>query len=452
MGSSFSHDPRMRTCFVAFTVEQRGRIMPRYVSVIGVALVSVLSIAQVVPAFDSMAVAQPAAALREPAAPQPGNAKVLDEVWLRVRQSFYDPQLSGLDWDAIGARYRKEAVRPGSDLSSVINRMLGELGVSHTGYYTPEETAYYDLADIFSRSLSGELAKHFHKGEVAYVGLGIATRLLGSRHFVSGVFAGFPAAAAGLMVGDEIISVDGVAFEPVRSFTGKAERSVTLKVRRRAHAEPFEVTVRPQQLRPNRTYRDAMANSARIIDAGGHRIGYVHIWSYARSEYQQLLEELLTEGILKDADSFIWDLRDGWGGADPSYLDIFNARSPTMTLTDRGGGSDIVNGRWRKPVVLLINAGTRSGKEVLAYGFKKYGMGEVVGTQSAGALLAGRAWLLSNGGLLLLAVADVRVDGERLEGSGVAPTMNVPFDIRYAEGADPQLDRAIDLLTRNVSD
>jgi len=75
-----------------------------------------------------------------------------------------------------------------------------------------------------------------------------------------------------------------------------------------------------------------------------------------------------------------------------------------------------------------------------------------VGTRSAGALLAGRAYLLSNGCLLLLAVADVSVDGERLEGRGVAPLVSVPFDIRYAQGNDPQLVRAIGLLARTVSD
>ena len=208
----------------------------------------------------------------------------------------------------------------------------------------------------------------------------------------------------------------------------------------------------PQLLHPNEVYRDAMEKSARIIEADGRKIGYVHIWSYARFQYQQLLEDLLTTGKLKDADALIWDLRDGWGGADPGYLDIFNPRSPTMTLTARSGERDVVNGKWRRPVVLLINGGTRSGKEVLAYGFKKYGFGQIVGMRSAGALLAGRAHLLSNGSLLLLAVADVSVDGERLEGRGVTPLVIVPFDIRYAQGNDPQLARAIDLLTQTVDD
>jgi hypothetical protein len=48
--------------------------------------------------------------------------------------------------------------------------------------------------------------------------------------------------------------------------------------------------------------------------------------------------------------------------------------------------------------------------------------------------------LMSNGGLLLLAVDDVRVEGERLEGTCVDPTIAVPCDSRYSAGWDPQLE------------
>jgi carboxyl-terminal processing protease len=54
---------------------------------------------------------------------------------------------------------------------------------------------------------------------------------------------------------------------------------------------------------------------------------------------------------------------------------------------------------------------------------------------------------MSDGSLLLLAVSDVRVDGERLEGAGVTPTIDLPFDSAYAAGRDPQLDRAVEVLS-----
>jgi carboxyl-terminal processing protease len=107
----------------------------------------------------------------------------------------------------------------------------------------------------------------------------------------------------------------------------------------------------------------------------------------------------------------------------------------------------VVGYRWRKPVAMLINSGTRSGKEVLAHGFKKNGFGSVIGERTAGALLAGTAFLLSDGSLLIVAVNDAAVDGERVEGKGVDPTIKVPFDIRYAAGQDPQLDKAVEMLS-----
>jgi carboxyl-terminal processing protease len=67
----------------------------------------------------------------------------------------------------------------------------------------------------------------------------------------------------------------------------------------------------------------------------------------------------------------------------------------------------------------------------------------VVGSRTAGALLAGRGFLLSDGSLLVLAVSDVRVEGVRLEGRGVAPDIEVPFRLPYAAGRDPQLEAAL---------
>src|SRR5215468_10175236 len=367
-----------------------------------------------------------------------------DEVWRIVQDRFYDRTLHGLDWKAIGDKYRPLAAAATTEREreAVINRMLSELHASHTGYYTPEDTAYYDLADIFAPGLRRQLKSAFPDGKVAYTGIGIFTRSIDGRTFVSGVLNGLPADKAGLLVGDELIAADGAPFEPVESFADKGGRKVTLTIRRTRDADPQRLTVVPERIEPNDAFLRAMRAGTRVIEHGGARIGYIHVWSYARNAYQELLAEQISTGPLKDVDALIWDLRDGWGGAVPDYLDIFNARAPTMVMTERDGDKSVINAKWRKPAAVLINGGTRSGKEVLAYGFKKYGYGPLIGTRSAGALLAARAFLL-DGGLLLLPVADVTVDGERLEGTGVSPTIEVPFDIPYAAGADPQLERAV---------
>lgn len=376
---------------------------------------------------------------------------IFDEIWQTVRDHFYDPTLRSLDWTAVGEKYRPLAAAASEEeRSAVLNRMLAELAASHTGHYTPADPAYYQLLDIFSGALRRGLRQVFPSGQVTYPGIGMFTRRIGDKTFISGVLDGLPAAKAGLQVGDELLAADGAPYHPIRSFTTKVNQEVTLQVRRSPDGPPQDVVVVPEQLKPNEAFLQAMQESARIIHADGVKIGYIHVWSYAGTQYQRLLERELFSGTLKEAEALVLDLRDGWGGAQAQYLDPFTAQGPTVTMVDRDGDVSVSNVKWRKPVVMLVNGGTRSGKEILAYGFKKYGLGEVIGTRTAGAVLAGRAFLLSDGSLLLLAVADVRVDGQRLEGVGVTPTIEVPFAVEYTQGKDPQLERAIDLLSRSV--
>jgi carboxyl-terminal processing protease len=386
-------------------------------------------------------------------APAGSNQADFDQVWELVRDRFYDPNVNGLDWQEQRARFRPEAASAPSreDAAVVINAMLAKLGASHTHFYTPEDPAYYQLADIFVGALEHRgLDRVFPKGEVSYPGIGVFTVADSQgRTFVAGVIEGAPAHAAGVLLGDEIVSVDDRPFRPVGSFRGKVGSPVSLEIRRASGAAPIAISVSPADLHPNEMFLRGLKESARVIAMDKAKIGYVHVWSYASHRMQSALEDLMSDGPLKDADALVWDLRGGWGGAQPQYLDLFNPRAPTMQIKGRNGETGFVDVKWRKPVAALINEGTRSGKEVLAYGFKEYRMGELVGHRTEGAVLAATAFLIGDDGLLLLAVEDVLVDGQRLEGVGVTPTIEVPFDSRYAAGADPQLDRAVQVLARS---
>jgi carboxyl-terminal processing protease len=376
------------------------------------------------------------------------GVSTFENVWQAVRDRFYDPRHNGLDWQAVRERYLPDIQRATSlkSLARAINTMLSELHASHTRFYTPDEPEYYQLADIFVGALRRRgLQRAFPDSRISYPGIGIISGFEWTgRSTITGVIDGTPAQLAGLRVGDEIIAADGTPFEPIVSFRGKVGKSVVLEVHRGASV--VQVPVVPVDLEPTKMFLRGLESSARIIESGGRRVGYVHVWCYAGYVYQRALEFLLSQGALKDADALIWDLRDGWGGAQPEYLDLFNATSPTMQVTGRGGASEFVNVKWRKPVAMLINGGTRSGKEVLAYGFKKYRLGELIGTRTEGAVLAATAFLIGSG-LLLLAVEDVRVDGERLEGVGVTPTIEVQAGAADGGLDDPQLSRAVAVLS-----
>ncbi len=145
------------------------------------------------------------------------------------------------------------------------------------------------------------------------------------------------------------------------------------------------------------------------------------------------------------------DLRDGWGGADPDYLHIFTGESPSITFIRRDRKPVNSNFQWKKPVVLLVNKGSRSGKEILAFGFKQHKIGPIVGSQTAGAVVGGSPFIMKDGSVLYLAVADVLINNKyRLEGNGVKPDISVPFSLEYSQGVDPQKERAIKVALEAV--
>ncbi|HEY9636506.1 MAG TPA: S41 family peptidase [Coleofasciculaceae cyanobacterium] len=383
----------------------------------------------------------------------------LNEVWQEVNDQFFDPKFNGIDWNAKREEYQNR-IKPAQSLeeaSVIINQMLSELNTSHTRFYSKLEPAYYQLIGIFDGgNFRKEINRVFPDGKLDYTGIGIFTKESNGKTFITAILDGSPAAKTGLKVGDAVLAVDGKPYQAIQSFVDKTDQDVKISVQRTPDATSVqEITVIPKKLNPNTLFLDAMRESAKIVERdskaeGGSvlrkKIGYIHIWSYAGDQYQQLLVSEMGYGKLKDADGLILDLRDGWGGAQPNYLNIFTEKVPVMTQIPRDGIKRNLDLQWRKPVVMLVNNGSRSGKEILAYGFKKYKLGKVVGTKTAGAVVGGSPFLLEDGNLLYLAVVDVLVDGERLEGKGVIPDIEVPFPLEYAQGKDPQLEKAIEVL------
>jgi carboxyl-terminal processing protease len=383
-----------------------------------------------------------------PVVAQSSQEQVFESVWSTVQENFFDPNFNGVDWEKKRSQYRPLAKQAKSteELAKVINQMLKELNTSHTRFYTQNEPEYYQIAGIFRDFLLKDLKRFLPNEKLAYTGIGIYTEELDKQTFIKAIINGSPGEKAGLKIGDRLISVDGKPFQAIQSFVGKANQEVVMTIQRQANTSPQEIIVVPKVFNPATMFLDAVKDSVEVIEKEDKKIGYIHIWSYADPQYQEQLETELIYDRLKDTDALVWDLRDGWGGAQPNYLNIFTAPTPTITTIFRDGVARDNQMQWQKPVVMLVNQGSRSGKEILAYGFRKYNIGKIVGSKTAGAVVAGRPHIMPDGSLLYLAVADVLVDGKRLEGKGIEPDINVPLTIPYNQGNDLQKEKAIDTV------
>ena len=185
------------------------------------------------------------------------DTKLLDEVWRQVRDNFYDPKLHELDWQAVGDEHRPDYVAATTDAerSAVINAMLGKLGASHTRHYSKDEPAYFQLLEIFSYPLRDGIKRMFGSSKPTYTGIGIFTKELDGRTFVSGVMAGLAGSKAGLLVGDEIVNVDDKRFEPIGSFRGKAGQPVRIEIRRHKEGPTRRIIVVPEVIEPGEAFQ-----------------------------------------------------------------------------------------------------------------------------------------------------------------------------------------------------
>jgi len=387
-----------------------------------------------------------------PAAGEEGFPAVGREIVDTVRRDFWNPDTAER-WAAHHAGYT-DGLEDRATFVRQTRRRLAELETSHTAYYTPDDRAYWDLLAIFQGALGYPEGAEDRPVEIESAGLAARQERDGPAEawFVERVFAGGPAAAAGVLRGDRLVSVDGEPFHPVHSFRGRAGEALELELERRP-GERLRRTVTPETLEPLAEWRRAQKEGTRILSAGGRaeggtQVGYAPLWACV-GDALELLGEALA-GALKDADALVLDLRGGWGGCNPELLHLFNPTAPTLTRITRDGERLVWGPSWKKPLVVLIDGGSRSGKEVVARAIQRHGLGVLVGERTAGAVIAGRPYLLADGSLLYLAVQDFLADGERLEGVGVTPEVEVEAPLPWAAGEDPQLDRAFEVAVERV--
>lgn len=347
---------------------------------------------------------------------------LLDEVWEVGRRQLYPPRLRARFDEETRRRLAAVLKDENVTLARALNPFLTSLGVSHTYFYDRSMQGYYLLRSLFTTR------------DPALPALYVLGLQLGDDGRVQAVLDGFPAKAAGLLPGDRIVAVNGRAFSSLLDWQDPAAVTLTLEAptgRRRA-------VVKPIRMGYHQALLEATRRSARRFDCGGSRIGYLRLWSGTGDAFLETLRAHVASARDGRYAGYVLDLRDGYGGAWWPYLDPFFPDREgyfTASVYSGDGAPELMTpepasnaASYTGPVAVLVNHGTRSGKESLAWQFRHSGRGRLFGSTTAGAFSSGRgvfAEVEDADYLLYLAVAELRLDGEIIEGVGVAPDERV---------------------------
>jgi carboxyl-terminal processing protease len=391
-----------------------------------------------------------------------GRSRAFDFVWSTIERRYHDPSLNGVDWKAVGERYRPLALAAPDDEAfwDELDRMAGELHDSHTRVESPREV---------------ELRKHGQTMTLGFSFLPLAGRLAVSSADPEG-----DAWWAGVRPGMTVVAIDGKPaaqayaelLEHARSAsTGRARHFAALRrlilgaegsriafTFERADGTRFDATL------ARRTIDRRRREMHRVLPSG---FGYIRFseWSVALT-----LRALAAIDALKETPGLVIDLRSNPGGsvhavnlmleklfAKPTQLGSATTRNG-QPITLFMGAIDIIAlhrevrgsaDAYRGPVVVLVNALSASGSELFAGSLQAVGRAKIVGQPSCGCLLGflGYAHVPGGAELAYSEVGFVLANGHRIEGEGVIPDDEVPItleDLRLSR--DRPLEEAQALL------
>ncbi len=312
-----------------------------------------------------------------------------------------------------------------------------------TEYVHADDVSYEELTNVALRESVRSLDKYsdymipedFETFNMAsnqeYVGVGIELTEFGGQVRITQVFDGGSAEEAGLLAGDVIASVDGESVrgeslpEVSERVRGEPGTSVLLEIERMGEGAPlaFEMERRAIAL-------DAVVD----IEMKTPTVGYCLLRQFTEKADIELAAAILELGA-QGMQALILDLRGNPGGRlDSAALiaDLFLEPGQTIvTVEARRGLVETVQTEpsqtnFKGPMAILIDEESASASEILAGACRDYGRAILIGAQTFGKGSVQSVFQFRGGhGLKLTTARYLLPDGEAINGTGVAPDVNV---------------------------
>jgi len=252
--------------------------------------------------------------------------------------------------------------------------------------------------------------------------------------------------------GDVLLAINGTPLtsvaHPSELLRNQAGRQVLVRVRAGAGGAERDVIVTPvsQSRDADLRYDEWEYTRRQLVDSlSGGKVGYVHIRNMSTAGMTEFMREYYP--VFNRA-GLIIDVRNNTGGNIDAWLLARLLRQAWFEWRPRTGEPYAnMPYAFRGPMVVLVNERTASDGEAFAEGFRRLGLGSVIGTRTWG----GEVWLSSSNVLLDRGVATAAEQGvfdyqgtQLIEGWGVEPDIvvdNLPG--ATFGGRDVQLERAV---------
>ena len=374
------------------------------------------------------------------------------DAWRLERDYFYDPNLHGVDYSKLLNKYLPylDRVTDRDELNDLIAHLVSELSALHIYVFGGDIRKGKD--DIKQGFLGAKLIRNEEK-----LGYQIEHIYQADPNYPD-TWSPLAKPEVNAREGDVITTIDGVSLfdvsNPGELLKNKVDKQVLLGLQSSQNKER-NVIVKPISAGEERNLRyDEWELQRRLLveKAGEGEIGYVHLRAMGGSNYSEWVRNYFPVFNRK---GLIIDMRHNRGGNIDSWILEKLLRKAWFYWQGRNDKPYWnMQYAFRGHMVVLCNEFTASDGEAFSEGFRRLGLGKIIGTRTWG----GEIWLSFNNRLVdkgIASAAQWGVYGPEgkwlIEGHGVDPDIfvdNLPH--QTYQGVDKQLEEAIKYLQEKI--
>ncbi|MEN9274462.1 MAG: S41 family peptidase [Gloeomargarita sp. DG02_4_bins_56] len=372
--------------------------------------------------------------------------QLVDEVWQIIYRDYVDSSFNKHDWRQVRQQYLSREYTSKEEAYKAIREMLDKLNDPYTRFMDPQQFANLRVDT---------------SGELTGVGIQLAQEDKTNRLVVVAPIEDTPAARAGILAQDYIVSIDGKSTkgmdinEAVSLIRGKPGTMVRLEIERGKQTLTFN-------LKRERIELHAVRHEVKETPAG--KMGYIRMTQFngnASQDMREAIRKLEAQGVT----GYILDLRSNPGGLLQASIEIARMwmdKGTIVSTVTRVGEAERYEASRRpltdRPLVILVDGGSASASEILAGALQDNRRATLVGTKTFGKGLVQSVRELQDGSGVAVTIARyLTPSGRDINKEGIVPDVEINLtdeqrekiikDRAIGTPADPQFARAVDVLT-----